>query len=48
MASVGGLAWLTIGIGEVYRDNSIPPIYREAIEKVIVDFGVSILGKGEF
>ena len=48
MANVGNLAWLTIGIGEIYRDNSIMPLYRETIEKNIEDFAANILGDGEF
>jgi len=48
MANVGKLTWLTIGIGEVYRDNAIAPVYRDSIEKNIEDFAIHILGDGEF
>ena len=46
MESVGGLARFVIGIGEVYRDNNIRPIYRETIIKNIEDFVDDLLGDG--
>lgn len=48
MGTVGELTWLTVGIGEVYRDNDIKPIYRGTIEKNIEDFAAELLGDGEF
>jgi hypothetical protein len=45
MASVGELACLIIGKGEVYRDNNIRPIYRETIAKNIEDFAAALLGE---
>lgn len=48
MANVGSLTWLTIGVGEIYRDNNITPIYRDIIEKNIKSFSTEILRGGEF